>query len=122
VDESCSWWNGAALSNTRIALALFAFEPPQVLGRVTTKVLGVAADADRVVLLREDQIAPFLKAHAKATLVSWDTAAVHWTLHALFTAIGRSDAIQALWQFSHSARMIDRESWSCMSGVTQNQE
>jgi hypothetical protein len=82
LDETCTWWAGDVLPGTPIALAVFTVQPTQEPGGNVTNALGVAAAGDRVVIVGSEQLAPFLLAHAQRTLVCWDAAAVHWTLHA----------------------------------------
>jgi hypothetical protein len=107
VAETCSLWTGEPLPSTTVALALFDPERTAVSGSAFTESIGVAAAGDRVVVLHRHQFENFLKVHAEATLVCWDAAELHWTLHALLRATVDSDTIKTLWQFSRDARLID---------------
>ena len=65
----------------------------------------VAPGVERHVEISREQVGQFLVIHARRTIICYNAAALHWTLHGLLG--GNTDALAALWGLSRNWQLRD---------------
>jgi hypothetical protein len=68
---------------------------------------GGVSDGDKNVLIARERLAVFLQKHAEATLICYDAASLHWSIHAYLEQHGEQEDVGLLWKYSEEFRLVD---------------
>jgi hypothetical protein len=99
-------WDGAPLSGGGFSLVVFAAEQAPAATPPAPVLAGVS-DGRSSLVLRPEQLGPFLRLHAGAHLACHDAAELHSALRHHLDRAGDAEGVRALWGFARQCRLHD---------------
>jgi hypothetical protein len=106
VPAPARFWDGTPRGAGALSLVLLSADTGAA-GAPPAPVLAGVHDGSAGLLLRPQQLGPFLRLHAGAHLACHDAADLHRVLRRHLTGVGDEGAVEALWGFSRDCRLYD---------------